>query len=180
MKDNIALIGFKCCGKTAIGKALAEKLGMQFLDLDDLIIEMHFNEKNEKLSCREIHQKYGAEYFRSLEAKAIEELPHKKGFVAALGGGAVAYSANIGTVKESCLVIYLEDDAESLLQRIKKHGIPAFLDPNDLGASMKTELERRKPLYEKHADLRVNCSGLKIPEITEKIVELLKGSGYNA
>ncbi len=171
---NIAIMGFKCCGKSSVGKLLAKKLGKRFIELDDLISALHEKEKGEKMTYREIHKKYGAEYFRSLEAKAVEQLPLKKNCVIALGGGTVAYSANVDLLKSCCTLIYLHDSPERLLQRIKKSGIPAFLDKNNLVGSMRKELERRVPLYEKYADVKIDCSELTVPQIVEKILKLLK------
>ena len=175
---NIAIMGFKCCGKTAVAKALAKRMGKQFIDLDNIIMEIHAGEKDEKLSCREIHEKYGAEYFRSLEAKAVEELAGKTSRVIALGGGTVAYNANAGMLKKHCTLVYLKDSPERLLERIKERGIPAFLDANDLEGSMKRELARREPLYGKYADIEIDGAELKIGEIIEELYRLLKRGGY--
>lgn len=171
---NICLIGFKCCGKTAAGKLLAEKLGLKFLDNDDLMMQIHKNEKKESLSCREIHKKYGADYFRALEAKAIEKISKEKNSVIALGGGAVAYSANIELLKKKFTIVYLMDSPSALLERIKQFGIPAFLDPSDLEGSMRKELARREPLYEKYADVIVDCTGLSVSGIVKKVFSALK------
>jgi len=102
---NIVLIGFKCCGKTCVGESLAKKMHKQFIDLDKVIEEIHGKEKREKLSFREIYKKYGAEYFRSLEAKAVEKVAIKKDCVIAFGGGTVVYSQNTGLLKKNCTMI---------------------------------------------------------------------------
>jgi shikimate kinase len=173
-KKNIAIMGFKCCGKSSVAKVMAKKMKKEFVELDDLIIALHEKGSGEKLGFREIHKKYGAEYFRSLEARAVEQLPEKKDCVIALGGGTVAYSANIDLLKSCCTLIYLRDSPERLLQRIRRSGVPAFLDPNDLEGSMKRELARRELLYEKSADITIDCTNSAIPEIVEKILEQLQ------
>jgi shikimate kinase len=167
---NIAIMGFKCCGKSAVARALAKKLGKPFIDLDDITTGIHEKETGERLSCREIHQKYGAGYFRSLEARAVEELPQKKDCVIALGGGVVAYSANVSLLKKHCRLVYLKDSPKDLLKRIRERGVPAFLDPKDLEGSMRKELARREPLYEKYADVKIDCVGLSVPQIVERLL----------
>ncbi len=171
---NIVIMGFKACGKSWVGRDLAKKLEREFIDLDDVIRDLYKQEFGEQLSCREIHQKHGAEKFRSLEAKAVEQVSQKSDCVIALGGGTIAYSANVDLLKGSGIIVYLKDSAENLLERIKKRGIPTFLDPTDLEGSMKRELARREPLYEKYADIIVSSAGLSIDGIVEKIIGALK------
>ncbi len=171
---NIAIMGFKCCGKSSVAKALAKKMKKEFVELDDLITALHENGSGEKLGFREIHKKYGADYFRSLEARAVEQLPEKKDCVIALGGGTVAYSASVDLLKSCCTLIYLRDSPERLLVRIKKTGVPAFLDQNDLEGSMKKELARRELIYEKSADIIIDCTNSTVPKIVKKILSELQ------
>ena len=62
---NIILIGMKACGKSTVGKLLAQKLGIKFVELDQEIEKVHFMDKNEKLSFREIFRKHGPLIFVS-------------------------------------------------------------------------------------------------------------------
>lgn len=175
---NIVLIGFKCCGKTAVGKMLSKKLGKQFIDLDDKISELYNKEKCEKLSCREIYKKQGTEFFRELEARAAKDVAKKDGCIIALGGGTLINPESANAIKKNSKIVYIKDSAENLLKRIKEHGIPAFLDANDLEGSMKKELAKRTPIYENNADITIDSSKLQVEQIVEKVLNALKTKTY--
>lgn len=171
---KIVLIGFKSCGKTAVGKMLATKLGKQFIDLDDTISELYSREKRETLSCREIYKKHGKEFFRTLEATAVNRLAKKNDCVIALGGGTLTNHENAKAIKKNSKMVYIKDSAENLLKRIKERGIPAFLDANDLDGSMKRELAKRVPIYENYADITIDSSKLTVEQIVEATLNVLK------
>lgn len=174
---NLFIIGFKASGKTAVGKALAKKLDACFLDLDDVIEDLYLAETGGRLACRDIYNLRGGDFFRALERRAVELLAKKKDSVIALGGGTVVYQNNAALLKKCGKFIYLRESHDAMLKRIAEKGVPAFLDPNDLKGSMLRELEKRKPYYEKYADLSVDISGLSIGQIAEKIFGLLGGKG---
>ena len=128
---KIIITGFKNSGKTRTGKALAQKLGIDFKDLD-WEVEKNFEElTKEKLSKREIFQKFGEEHFRNLEKEALEKLQNKRGdFVLALGGGTLVLEENRPLVKSLGTVIYRKVEPEELWKRMQKKGLPAFVDKN--------------------------------------------------
>src|SRR3989338_2165166 len=87
---KIILIGMKGCGKSTVGKLLAEKLNIPFIELDDELEKVHFQTKKYKLTFREIYQKYFQKYFRDLESSVLIRIAveqENKNFVLACGGG---------------------------------------------------------------------------------------------
>ncbi len=171
---NLVLIGFKASGKSAVGRDLAKKLGMRFVDLDELIEKMYEKEHGRKISFREIYANHGKEFFRGLENKAGETAALMDNCVIATGGGTMIFFKNGRLLKERSKIIYLLEDPAAMLARIRARGIPAFLDPEDLEGSMNRELEKRKPVYEQTADYKVDIRGMKLQKIADKIISLLK------
>jgi len=174
---NLVLIGFKASGKSAVGRGLAKKLGMRFVDLDDLVEEIYEREHSKKISFRAIYANHGKEFFRELENKAGETAAMLDNCIIATGGGTMIFFKNCNLLKERSKIIYLIEDPAAMLARIRARGIPAFLDPEDLEGSMIRELEKRKPVYEKAADYKVDIRGMKLQDIPDKIISLLRDEG---
>ena len=99
---NVVLIGYRCSGKTCVGKELAQRLGRVFIDCDEYI------EQKTNLTIREIFDIAGEAYFRMLESDAIAELAKLEGRVVATGGGAVLKYKNIRNLKRNGVVVYLD------------------------------------------------------------------------
>ncbi len=122
---NIVLIGFSHCGKSTFGKALAKKLQRPFIDTDKLLLEGTSFSK-----ARNLYQKLGEDKFRNLETEKIKLLAEQDGLVIATGGGTVLKFENHSLLQKNGQLIYLATPAKILWQRIKKHGIPAYLSAN--------------------------------------------------
>ena len=105
---NIVLVGMPGCGKSTAGKLLAQKLGRDFVDTDSLIVE------NEKMPIPEIFEKYGEEYFRNAEAKAVAEAGKMSGKIIATGGGAILRDDNKVNLRQNAVVVYLNRDISML------------------------------------------------------------------
>ena len=171
---NFVIIGFKACGKSFVGKSLAQRLGKTFFDLDDVIEEVYEKEQGTSLRCRQIYEKHGKDFFREQEHKAVENVSKKDNIVVAPGGGTLKFFNNTELLKKNSKLIYLDEEPKAMLARIKSKGVPAFLDPNDLEGSMQRELEKRKPMYEENADYTVDIRNLTIEEIVDKIIPMLE------
>ena len=171
---NIILIGMKACGKSTVGKLLAEKLKVDFIELDLEIEKAHKIEKGERLSFREIFKKHGADYFRSLEKKVLKtivEKNNKKPVVLACGGGTPLDPENQLLLRRLGKLIFLDAREDVLLLRILKHGVPAFFPfPNDPEKSLKELLKKRKPVYEKIADEIISFKSESPEDLVEKII----------
>ncbi|KKT48032.1 MAG: Shikimate kinase [Candidatus Gottesmanbacteria bacterium GW2011_GWA2_44_17] len=172
--DNIILIGMKACGKSTVGKLLAKKLGIKFIELDKEIEKIHLINKKEKLNFREIFKKHGAIYFRQLESKILKNISREKKekkFVLSCGGGTPLNENSQEILKKLGKVIFLDVDKIVLLPRILKHGVPAFFPySNDPKKSLDELLEKRKPVYEKTADKTIFFDDETPEELVKKIV----------
>ncbi|MBU4343276.1 MAG: shikimate kinase [Candidatus Omnitrophica bacterium] len=162
---NIVIVGFMGTGKTVVAKALAEKLGRGFLELDATI------EKNEGMSIREIFQKKGEPYFREIEKQVVKEASDKQGIVMSAGGGAIIDEENFKALRENSIIICLEASPDTIMQRTKGNTCRPLLNVPDPKKKIEELLKQRAPYYKK-ADHCVNTDNLAIGQVVEKIKEL--------
>lgn len=172
IKTPIFLIGFMGSGKTTLGRALANRLSLKFVDLDKEI------EEQLKMPISDIFGKYGESYFRNVEAKALRRWKHQKKCVIATGGGTPCQELNMQWIKENGSSIYLQMTPEALLSRLNQNEQatrPLLKDKTseELLSFIKLRLSERTPFY-KQADYTVN--GLKIKP--DELVELLSGGSH--
>ena len=161
---NIVLIGMPGCGKSVIGKILAEKLDMNFLDLDSYI------EASTKLTIREIF-KAGEAGFRDIEDKAVLKVSEKTDVVIATGGGVVKRYENILNLRKNSIIIYINRSTESIAADIDVESRPLLSkDPYELYRLF----EERGSLHKKYCDYEVmNISN--IDEVVKDIIEIYSG-----
>ena len=169
MKSNIALIGFMGAGKTAVGKALAEKLGKKFVEMDSLI------EQKAGKSIPEIFQQDGEIAFRELEIEVTKEVSKGKNLVIACGGGVVLNKINIDRLREESTIVYLTVSPRTVLKRTSNDAEvrPLLKVANPL-STIRELIRFRRPFYERAADIKVNTSNLSINSVVERIVTKLK------
>lgn len=101
-KRNIVLIGMPGCGKTTIGKAVAEETQKEFIDTDDEIV------RKTGMTIPEIFKKFGEKKFREIEAEVIMEVSAKQSAVIATGGGAVLNPENISLLEENGIIVFID------------------------------------------------------------------------
>lgn len=106
-KQNIVLVGMPGSGKTTVGKLLAEKLGIEFIDTDSLVVEKHGN-------ITDIFKTKGESGFRDIESEIIKEISTLQGKVIATGGGAVLRNENVNALKQNGKIYFLDRPLESL------------------------------------------------------------------
>ena len=164
---NIYLTGFMGTGKTAVGRRLSRELGLELMDIDDLIL------KKEGRSINDIFADSGEPYFRKAEKEALKEVAAKSGRVAACGGGIVIDPENIATMKQTGRLICLSARPEVILERTKRHSHRPLLNVLDPLAKIKELLEARRPYYEK-AEFTVDTSDLSVGEVVQKIISAVK------
>ncbi len=115
---NIILTGFMGCGKTTVGRALAEELGRCFIDTDQLIVQ------RKGLSVAEIFARHGEDFFRVIERQLAAELAQEKELVIATGGKMMLDLANADLLRKSGIILCLTASAEEILQRVATEGKP--------------------------------------------------------
>ena len=103
------------CGKSTVGRKLAEAKGYDFVDLDAEVARLA------GMSVQEIFATQGEEVFRQLERRAIEQLSLGDRMVVATGGGAPCYGDNMALLKAKGTTVYLKMSAEALTERLQRH-----------------------------------------------------------
>ena len=157
-------------GKSTIGKKLAKKLKIKFIDLDKII------EKRESNSIKDIFEIKGEDYFRKIEKKvALQELK-KVNAVIALGGGAFLNKDIRKEVEESAVSFWLDLNMKSILKRLKNSKKRPLLNRENLPQTVnKIYLERKK--FYNLSNFRIKCNSMRVNEIILKILKLYENSG---
>ena len=174
MKTSIALIGFMGTGKTAVGQALATRLGREFMELDSLI------EQKAGKSIPEIFQQEGEIGFREIEIEVAKEVADKKNAIIACGGGIVLNKINIDRLRKECIIVYLTASPGIILKRTSddRNERPLLTVPDRAG-EIKELLRFRQPFYERAADIKINTSKMSTDAVAERIIAKLKeNEGY--
>ena len=155
-------------GKTSVGRILAKKLGLDFRDLDEAI------RKELGMTIPELFSRFGEDFFRNEESKALQSVARTENQVVATGGGVILRDENWGAMNNHGVTIYLKASAEVLWSRVKSNtSRPLLQDENPL-ERLQELLSKRIPLYER-ADLTVNTENIPPPDIAEKIIRELNG-----
>lgn len=163
---NIVLLGFMGTGKTAVGKILAQKLSLKFVDLDNLI------EQEMGMSVSDIFFNFGEPYFREREKEMVRRISHKKNLVIATGGGVVLDDENIENLRRHGILITLMASVEEIYRRISQTKNRPLLDVPYPEKTIKEMLELRQPRYEL-ADFTVNTSGRSVEDVAEEIIKYI-------
>jgi shikimate kinase len=161
--DNIFLIGPMGAGKSTIGRRLARKLKLEFLDSDQAIE----NRTGARIAL--IFEIEGEEGFRKRESEIIDELTNQSGVVLATGGGAVLDPVNRQKLAERGLVVYLRAGLDKLLKRTARDTKRPLLNTDNPRERIKELLNTRTPLYEEIADLIVDTDKQPVSQIVEEI-----------
>lgn len=176
-KKNIVVVGFKGCGKTAVGKILAKKLGKGFTDTDALIEDIHKRKTGEDIPFRQIFQNRGKDYFLSLEREAVENIAKMDDRVISLGGGTLFGEADTENIKHLGIIIFLYVEEETLYKRIMAKGIPPFFDKESPKKSFDSIYKKRIDTYRDVSNIIIDNTEITPEGAAKEIIEQLKG--YN-
>ena len=169
MKKNLLLTGMMGVGKSTVGKKLAKKLKLNFIDIDQII------EKKEKKTIKEIFEDKGEDYFRKIEKKiSLDELK-KNNSVIALGGGAFMDASIRKEAKNLSMSFWLDLDLKSLLIRLKNVKKRPLLNQNNLEESVNKIYSERKKIYNK-SNFKIECNLMNTSQIVNKIIKLYENS----
>jgi shikimate kinase len=164
--NNIILVGFMGSGKTAVAKALSEKLKWHFEDIDALIV------KNAAMPINKIFAEFGEARFRELETQAAVETCSQHGQVISTGGGIVTIPRNIPVLKKSGTVIYLKNTFATSRRRIgAADDRPLFRQ--DKIKEARALFNKRLPMYKKAADITIVTDKKNVGQVVESIVKKL-------
>lgn len=158
-KQNILLIGMPGTGKTTVGTALADMLGRELFDTDEMIIA------RDGRPIPEIFADEGEEYFRDLESAAASELSQKTGVIISGGGGIITREENYYALAENSFIVFLNRDLTLL---------PIEGRPLSQSQPLERLYQARLPLYRSWCDAEVDMNGLTPEETAEKIMEVFR------
>lgn len=157
--ENIVLIGMPGCGKSTVGKYLADLLRKDFVDTDSAI------EAQADMTIPEIFKTYGEAIFRDAETGVLRDYGMMSGLVIATGGGCVTKEENYNLLRQNSRVVWIQRD----LTCLTTEGRPLSQSTN-----LSVMLAARFPLYQRFSDYSVNNSGTP-EETAKKIIMLLQG-----
>ncbi len=164
MKKSLVLTGMMGVGKSTIGRLVAKRLRVKFIDVDKII------EKNEKKSIKRIFEDNGEKYFRRLEKKITLKILRNNKTVIALGGGAFMNDQIRKKVLESSVSFWLKVNLEKLIKRYSKNDRRPLLSKKKLDIDVRKIYLSRKKNYSL-ANFKINCDNVDKAKIVQKILD---------
>lgn len=165
-RRTVVMVGLMGCGKSAIGKRLATKMGLPFVDADEEI------ERVAGMTISDIFAKYGEPHFRDRETKVIVRLLGQGPQVLATGGGAFMSAETRAAIAAQGLSIWLKADLPVLMRRVGKRNTRPLLRTDDPEAVMRRLMNERYPVYAE-ADITVESRDVSHDVIVDEIIEAL-------
>ena len=159
---NLALIGFMGTGKTSVGRLVADNLGFEFLDTDELI------QSHTGRSIADIFAKDGEPAFRALEKQVIQEISTRDKTVIATGGGLPTNAENLAALKSIALVVCLWASPEKIWERVRHQSHRPLLHDANPQKKIRELLAVREPFY-KQADVLINTDLRSVREAAQQI-----------
>ena len=163
MKKNLVLLGMMGVGKSTLGKIVAKKLNLKFIDTDLNI------EKKWSMKVWEIFKNRGEKFFRIEEEKEVLECLKKNNTVLALGGGAFMNKNIRSLILKNSLSFWLDLNLKTIVKRVKWNKKRPLLNQQNAEEIIKKLYLKRKNIY-KLAKYKINCNKMRKEEIAEKII----------
>lgn len=169
----VILIGYMGSGKTTVGKCLAERKKIEFLDTDAMI------EEQEGKTISDIFDQMGEESFRDMETALIQRLveEQRSDVVLSVGGGLPVRKENRVLLKKLGTVIYLMASKETIIERVSGSENRPLLRDGSLDEKVEHMLKLRSPLYEEAADIRIDTNGKTADELADEITAVKVSAG---
>ena len=168
---NIFLIGYRCSGKTTIGKTIAKALDWSFVDADVILV------RESGRYIKEIVDSEGWDAFRRMERSVLKQICADDRQVVATGGGVVLDRSNIQAMKTSGTVVWLDAGAETIQKRMLRDKNTGDFRPALTGKGRMEEIEdmllKRNPYYESASDFSIHTDSASSGAITQKIIQKL-------
>ena len=146
LKNNLVLCGFMGCGKTTVGRALSQSLGVPFIDTDEFLKEKL------KLDIPEIFSKYGESFFRTCESSIIRQVTTINGAIISLGGGSLNNTENVNKIKENGRLFFIDTHLSEIKKRLKNDTSRPILHKENVNLLFAS----RYRIYKRHSDYTVN------------------------
>ena len=181
----IVLIGLPGGGKSTVGRQLARRMGVRFLDADTVL------EERIGMPIRSFFEQHGEQAFRDLEETVLDDLtqapapladaasdaPLQPGLVLATGGGAVLRERNRAHLHDRGTVVYLRSSPEELYRRLRHDTQRPLLQVADPMAKLRELYEQRHPLYEQTAHYVVDTGRPSVGSLVNMIMMQLEMAG---
>lgn len=164
---NVFLIGFMGAGKSTIASELQEKLEMNRVEMDQMIVE------KQGMSISEIFDEYGETYFRNLESNTLIELQKCKQTIVSCGGGVVMRAENADHMKKNGRIVLLTAKPETIFERVKDSDERPILNNNMNVDFIAGLMEKRREKYLAAADIVVETDAKTVTQICEEIIAKL-------
>lgn len=162
----VVLVGMMGAGKTTVGKRLAQRLGLPFVDADAEI------EQAADMSINEIFERFGEDYFRDGERRVIARLMDGQPKVIATGGGAFTIEETRREIVGNAITIWLDADIATLAERVSRRDNRPLVKGKDAREVLEVLASERNPAYSQ-ADIRVKSAEGPHSHTVEKIMEAL-------
>lgn len=163
---SIAMVGMPGCGKSALGRRLAPRLDLPFVDVDEEI------EKAAGKTIKEIFTDHGEASFRDGERKVIARLLAAGPQVLATGGGALMHQETRANIRRQAVSIWVKADAALLVRRVTKRNTRPLFEGRDPETVVKELMQARHPLYA-DADIVVESRDVPHEMMVDEIIEAL-------
>jgi shikimate kinase / 3-dehydroquinate synthase len=164
---SIVMVGLMGCGKSSVGRRMAARLGLPFVDVDEEI------EISAQKSINEIFADHGEAYFRDGERRVIARLLANGPQVLATGGGAFINADTRAKIKASGLSIWLKAELPVLMKRVGRRDTRPLLRTGDPEATMRALIEQRHPIYAE-ADITIESRDVPHDQIVTEVIDALK------
>ena len=161
---SIVLIGMMGAGKSSVGRMLQRKIGLDLVDLDDLLVARTGR------SIPEIFAANGESTFRDMESSILAKLRLDRPAIIVTGGGIVTRPENLPHLKSLGTVIWLDADEDVLFERATRRGERPLLQTANPREKLTNLMEVRRPLYAAAADLRIDTTSFSHDEVVEEIL----------
>ena len=169
--QSLVLIGLMGAGKSAIGRRLATRLDVPFLDAD------HEIEAAADKRIEEIFTDEGEAYFRDREEKVIERLLSDGPLILATGGGAYMSAVTRENIRTYGISLWLKAELDVLMERVSRRSHRPLLQTEDPRAVMKSLMDQRYPVYQE-ADITILSRDVLHEVIVEEIIDALYDYGH--
>jgi shikimate kinase len=168
---TIFLVGMMGAGKTTVGKTLAQRAGLEFIDTDRVLVE------RTGVPIATIFEFEGEEGFRRRESGVLAELAARPGCVIATGGGAILADENRRLMRREGTVVYLRARLESLWERTRHDSGRPLLATDDPKGTLAGLLEKRDPLYREAAHIIVDTGSQSAATLVSRVLAALREHG---
>ncbi|MBU0580917.1 MAG: shikimate kinase [Candidatus Margulisbacteria bacterium] len=168
LPQNIILIGFMACGKSAIGHKIAEILGWEYVDIDMLI------ESQTKKKVKDIFLEEGEKAFRTYESEIAKTIVNLNNKVISTGGGIVLKPENVEALKKAGKLVLFQVEPETVLRRVKDYTTRPLLnypDPEKRLAMINKLLAERENKYKNSADIVIDTNDDHLDNNARKVLK---------